>query len=147
MRVYRVGHAEKVRRIAAPGHRGLVLFPAGPYNGLSAVDGTADLDDMQYAHSCGGSAKHHPAPHEDPALVDIAPYEVCGFTSLDALLDWFDTWLRVLDEADFRVWVYDVPDASVRIGQRFGQLVFIAADAVLVEDFQVPLEDAQLALF
>lgn len=147
MRVYRVAHAEKVRIIH--GADGAVLMPAGPYNGLSSVDGTEGLDDMYFAHSFGGSAKHHPAPHEDPALalVDMAEEEVCGFTSLDALLDWFDTWLQVLDEADFRVWVYDVPDASVRVGQRFGQLVFIAADAVLVEDFQVPLEDAQLALF
>ncbi|MFE4721953.1 hypothetical protein ACFRLW_37250, partial [Streptomyces sp. NPDC056728] len=63
------------------------------------------------------------------------------------LLDWFDTWLRVLDEADFRVWVYDVPDASVRLGQRFGQLVFTAADSVPVEDFPVPLADQQLSLF
>jgi hypothetical protein len=145
MRVFRVGHAEKVRIIH--GADGAVLMPAGPYNGLSWTDTTAGLDDMQYAHSFNGSAAHHPAPHEDVYLFDIAPYEVCGFTSLDALLDWFDTWLQVLDEADFRVWVYDVPDASVRVGRDFGQLVFIAADAVLVEDFQIPLEDAQLALF
>jgi hypothetical protein len=125
----------------------LVLFPAGPYNGLSSVDGTEGLDDMFWAHSRSGSAAHHPAPHEDVYLSFIADDEVCGFVSQDALLDWFDTWLRVLDEADFRIWVYDVPDASVRVGRDFGQLVFIAADAVLVEDFQIPLEDAQLALF
>lgn len=136
MRVYRVGHAEKVRIIH--GADRATLMPAGPYNGLSWRDRTADLDDMSWAHSRSGSAAHHPAPHEDVYLFNIDSAEVCGFVSQDALLDWFDTWLRVLDEAGFRVWVYDVPDASVRVGQRFGQLVFIAADAVLVEDFPVP---------
>ncbi|QDH92130.1 unknown function [Streptomyces phage Dubu] len=141
MRVYRVGHAEKTRVIAG------TRFPVGPYNGLDEWDMTDRPSVMIWAHSGLGSDSHHPSPFADPLLGQIAAAEVCGFTSLDALLDWFDTYLGVLDENDFRVWVYDVPDAWVRTGARFGQLVFRAAEAAHVEDFEVPLDDVQLALF
>lgn len=141
MRVYRVGHEEKTRSIAG------TRFPVGPYNGLDYEESTEDLDQMIWAHSGYGSDRHHPSPFADPALAGIRDVEVCGFGSLDALLDWFESWLSALEDNGFRVWVYDVPDASVRVGAAFGQVVFTAADAVPVEDLPVPLGPLQIALF
>ncbi|WP_330478665.1 hypothetical protein OG301_26670 [Streptomyces platensis] len=140
MRVYRVGHATKTRNIAG------AAFPVGPYNGLSFDQITEELERMIWAHSGPGSENHHPAPHRCPVLRSIASAEVCGFESLEALLDWFQRYIRALDDNQFRIWVYDVPDDLVRVGT-FGQAVFVAAEATLLETSSVPLADQQLALF
>ncbi|WP_432118497.1 hypothetical protein [Streptomyces sp. bgisy032] len=102
------------------------------------------LLDMWSAHN-GGS---HPSPKSDRAL-DFritSDVEVCGFSSLDALLEWFRTWLDVLDEAGFRLWVYEVPDEDARVGG-LGQTCFRADSAEVVSVDRLPLKPEQLALF
>ncbi|MFE4718236.1 hypothetical protein ACFRLW_17710, partial [Streptomyces sp. NPDC056728] len=63
MRVYRVGHEEKVRIIH--GDDVMTLIPAGPYNGLNVSERSEGLDELRYAHSASGSSKHHPSPIDD----------------------------------------------------------------------------------
>lgn len=139
MIVYRVAHATRTAFVPGPGD-----FPAGPYNGLSYRDKTPTLRRMISAHS--GNATHHLGPCWDRFLNGISPNEVCGFDALDSLLDWFERWFLVLNEAGFVVWVYDVPDADVRVGQG-GQAVFRADAARLVRTEPLPLTDQQLAFF
>ncbi|MFE9381760.1 hypothetical protein ACFYMO_00765 [Streptomyces sp. NPDC007025] len=141
MKVFRVGHATKTRDDV-----GRESFPVGPYNGVDWDEMSEGHEAMVWAHSGWGSESHHPAPFHDAALCSIQPWEVCGFVSLEALLDWFESYLKVLDESQFRVWVYELPDDVVRVG-RFGQAVFPTAGAVGVESFRLPLADQQLALF
>ncbi|MCI3271039.1 hypothetical protein [Streptomyces cylindrosporus] len=139
MRVFRVGHREKTFTIADK------PFPIGPYN---RDDYNADLNtDMIRAHGGWGSHKHHPTPAADPYLNGVYSWEVCGFSSLGALLDWFETFLQTLDRNGYALWVYDVPDEDVRVGMRCGQLVFEPESAVKVSMSRLPLDPEQLALF
>ncbi|WP_223772962.1 hypothetical protein [Streptomyces sp. 135] len=135
MRVFRVGHEEQTRSDVG------VTFPVGPY--IVNFPVTASLRLMGWAHRDA----EHPSPGWDHALCGIGKHEVCGFLDLGDLLTWFASFHSALDENGFRVWVYDVPESAVRFGSCSGQIVFSAADAVHVETFDIPLGDAQLALF
>ena len=140
MLVYRVGHRSKTLRVDGRD------FPWGPYAYATAQDYTSDLLDMIFAHSGEGSHLHHPSPMYDPDLHGIRDWEVCGFDSMDALLNWFESWHRTLADNGFRIFVYEVPDHEVRVGA-YGQCVFppSAAEQVAVHDFD--LESVQLSLF
>lgn len=84
------------------------------------------LEHMYLVH---GDADH-PEPANDDRLDNyIAPDEVCGFPTLDALEDWFAGYEDPLHELGYEISVYSVPFTSVRFGTH--QCVFLNADATL----------------
>ncbi|MEV8015667.1 hypothetical protein AB0O76_04770 [Streptomyces sp. NPDC086554] len=132
MKVWRVGHESALD----------CGFPSGPYTckGMDRTEanrlwGMAD-DHCNYTH---------PSPRADPLLRSIASHERCGFDSRDALNTWFDGWTETLNECSFVVWEYDVPDWAVRVG-KFGQVVFIADEAVQVSRHSFKPEQLALSL-
>ncbi|ADE43472.1 hypothetical protein phiSA1p28 [Streptomyces phage phiSASD1] len=139
MRVYRVAHTSRTSEFSG------TAFPVGPYNSEDYQAGTTKR--MVIAHGGAEQRYQHPTPTADPYLNGLSSWEVCGLSSMDALLDWFAQWLRTLDDAGFVIWTYDVPDADVRVGRTGGQVVFTASEAVLISKERIPLEDQQLALF
>ncbi|MBB4702920.1 hypothetical protein [Sphaerisporangium siamense] len=80
---------------------------------------------MTVAHSWVDS---HPTPSLDPLLNGVDHAERCGFGSREALYQWFDGYTSLLHECGFREYVYEVPDADVRVGQ-VGQAVFSSLSA------------------
>lgn len=141
MRVFRVAH----HTITDTAVVGTASFPAGPYCFETDDYGLKDRVRGILRHTQWDA--HHPAPFEDRALGTIYGYEVCGFVSESALMDWFAGCLKGLDEAGFRLWVYEVPDTDVRVGSKAGQLVFAASEAKPVLTSRFPLDPQQLPLF
>ncbi|MFE1425420.1 hypothetical protein ACFW6C_07630 [Streptomyces fungicidicus] len=118
MRVFRVGHRWHTRS-----H---LNTPTGPY-----AFGWTDFPDyvaervnaMRWCHQ----GDTHPSPRED-GLGQIDRWEVCGFSSLDALHAWFEHhWRLRLHQVGYRITEYDVPEDHVRQGGF--QVVFTASQA------------------
>ncbi len=80
----------------------------GPYHGDCGV-------------MIGGTYDTHPTPDVDG--IDIAKEDVCGFDSLDKLLDWFGHVLPQLEARGFRTCVYRVKKKFVKRGKR--QVCFV----------------------
>lgn len=119
-------------------------FPSGPYACAETLpnDIVIALRPMFEGH-CN---MEHPSPYHDTALRGIAPFERCGFASLESLYEWFDRYTGTLDECGFKVYVYDVPGPFVRSG-RNRQAVFAADRATLLETFALDLHPVQLDMF
>jgi hypothetical protein len=79
----------------------------------------------------------HPNPYYDPSLERIQEEEHCGFSSLEALNDWFEHYWRVqLFVNDFRIYVYENDPADVRVGE-YGQALFNRNRAVLLHTIEI----------
>ncbi|WTP74871.1 hypothetical protein OG778_23790 [Streptomyces sp. NBC_00184] len=130
MIVWRVGHGSALDS----------GFPSGPYT-------CTGMPEASVSRLWGMASDHsnltHPSPYADPALRSIAAHERCGFDSREALNNWFDGWAEALDEADFEVWSYTVPDWAARVGAH-GQVVFSSHEAVELSRHKFTLEQAAL---
>lgn len=93
----------------------------GPYVKSEHYD---TLADMFEAHEDA----EHPSPKKDPYLEYIADDEYCGFSTVEALDDWFDGYHDVLAECGYVIAVYSVPYTDVRYGSQ--QCLFRRGDAV-----------------
>lgn len=104
MLVYRVEHAKH-------GH--------GPYRSSEMVnEGCVKLSkELMDAFSLDT----HPVPCLD-GIHDLDSEEYCGFESLYQLHDWFGRYLQDLHIAGYHVAVFDVPENTVRKGNK--QVVF-----------------------
>lgn len=111
---------------------------SGPYSTKTEPtlpEGTAD--ELVYPMSRKHSGDfEHPSPLDCARLDGIEPWEVCGLVSRAALDKWFDGWHDVLARFGFQVYVFDVPEAHVRVG-RYGQCVFDPEHASLVRTEEV----------
>lgn len=136
MKVYRVGHLSRTQDIEG------VIVPLGPYAGLDWSDVSDAHEEMLYAHS----NMSHPAPRYCPKLRCIATEEICGFDSMESLLNWFERYHSTLTDSGYCVFVYDVDDEIARVGT-LGQVVFSVHFAEEVDSFPLPLADTQLAIF
>ncbi|MFJ3084393.1 hypothetical protein ACIPJG_32205 [Streptomyces halstedii] len=126
MKVWRVAHSEARYQD----------FPSGPYieEGLpEKVD--QNIDGMRWAHG----DRSRPEPHHDASLQRILPRERCGFDSESALYEWFKGYEELLRENGFKVWVYEVPDDKVRVGN-FGQALFDQDHLALVDSYDFKKE-------
>lgn len=103
--------------------------PIGPYmeRHLLGPEHAKALTDMAMSHT----DDDHRSPHLDSRILDIFPEEYCGFTSEEALYEWFANWTAALDAAGFLVRTYEVPRAEVRCGAN-GQVVFTMGAARLL---------------
>jgi hypothetical protein len=89
----------------------------------------------------------HPSPYADRALRGISFWERCGFSTREALTDWFADWFEALDGAGFRVWEYEVPDEFVRVGADKGQVCFRPEKVTAVSCEPFALKPEQMELF
>jgi len=71
-----------------------------------------------------------PIPRND-GIENMQEDEFCGFSSLDDLIQWFDSLIPQLEFYDYCVSIYKVKKRFVRFGKR--QVVFQRAKALLVE--------------
>ncbi|MFE5621703.1 hypothetical protein ACFQ8S_06775 [Streptomyces virginiae] len=135
MLVWRVAHNEIEHK----------HFPAGPYACWESLpeDVYDALSKMHNAH-CD---VNHPSPYSYySGLYGIRPEERCGFNSREALYEWFANYTEMLDANGFRVFVYDVPDFAVQVGE-LGQVVFTAYEAIEKSREDLDLSPSQISLF
>lgn len=78
----------------------------GPYVGQG---GDKSLQEMHRSHNW--DLENHPSPYEDEGIRNQfrADMHLCGSSSLEKLMEWFEGFGQVLDEAGYRVYVYDAP--------------------------------------
>jgi hypothetical protein len=89
----------------------------------------------------------HPAPHSPFSGLDfIFDHEHCGFNSREALYDWFATYTGALADGGFMVFIYEVADEYVRVGE-FGQVVFDRCAAIEKSRENFDLDPAQQTLW
>lgn len=129
MLVFRVAHSVCKRDIRD--------YYAGPYTRFTTPalpEGTTKnlTNRMGYSHTDSA----HSAPHLDPELGGIAPYEVCGMVSRRSLNTWFHGWRGLLKRYGYQVYVFKVPKQFVRVG-RNGQCVFEIAAATLIRTEEI----------
>lgn len=86
------------------------LCHQGPYRCLCGSDAQYHLRDMLYELHVGDSDHRAPCTHHSPHLYNAY---VCGFTSLDALLRWFEDVMDELHAAGCVLVWYTVPDTDV----------------------------------
>lgn len=116
-------------------------LPRGPYTMSGLPEEIRDqIEVMRWKHT----DERHPGPYKDPMLIDIFSAERCGFDSLDNLYGWFEGYVEMLHRAGFRLYVYDVPDAEVRIG-KYGQTLFRASCAKEVRVSDLDLNYGKVA--
>lgn len=122
MIVYRLAHKQVVDPRTGK--------PAGPYGTAAFEDAWQDQRDrfrrFLYVQDklCDLSlGPTHLTPFADPELRFIYPNEICGFSSLEFLRQWFRGCLTDLRDVGFEVQEYDVPDKYVRTGY-YGQVLF-----------------------
>lgn len=96
---------------------------AGPYVGEE------DNPLLEHMFAVHGDADH-PEPWDDPMLGEIYPDEVCGFSTIDALEEWFYGYEDVLDEMGYSIVVYTTKLNLVRYGKK--QSLFVKNEATAV---------------
>lgn len=113
--VYRVEH---VRSRKGPYKH----YVRSGYSGAHAGYGTNRLSDhlgRVLAMSDWNCDDRRPSPREDGAIDTFRPFPkhmLCGFESVDKLVEWFDEALLSLFALNFRVYVYESDD--VRYGEK-----------------------------
>jgi hypothetical protein len=61
------------------------------------------------------TSDQHPPPRSDGILRYGAEY-YCGFDSIQSLFDWFEKWLKELQEHNYHVAVFEVEDNDTLLG-------------------------------
>ncbi|MGV9659115.1 hypothetical protein ACWDR5_19385 [Streptomyces koyangensis] len=134
MKVWRVGHRTMVID-------GIHIDPYWHRTELPFEHSEA-LADMSRAH-CDDN---HPSPHWDPALRrHFTDAHACGFTSEEALYNWFANWTAALDAAGFAVRTYEVGDDATCAGAN-GQVVFRMGAATALDCQPLNLDPVQLEI-
>jgi hypothetical protein len=120
-------------------------FPAGPYACSEVLP--KEVNAAVWVMGMDHADESHPSPYADRKLRGIRAFERCGFSSREALCDWFADWFAVLDEAGFRAYEYDVPDWDVRVGGQRGQVCFRPDEARELSCEPFALKPEQMTLF
>lgn len=114
---------------------------SGPY--FADIDEDLPLAESLYHMRYNHTDADHLSPSRDPMLKYIADDEVCGFTTLGGLDNWFAGYEDALAEAGFSIVAYIVPYTSCRFGKDQG--VFIRKHAewsrtipILDNEFLIP---------
>jgi hypothetical protein len=110
--------------------------PHGPYRVRYMEN--RELVDFSDEMSDSHSNNDHPSPTTDENLWYIDDEEVCGFTDMFDLNNWFDGWFERLHEFGYKLFVYETPRSSVRQGVK--QAVAVYDDSDLVGEFPLMKE-------
>jgi hypothetical protein len=62
----------------------------------------------------------------------------CGFASIDSLKNWFDEkWRNILNEAKFKVSIYEVASNNIKRAKSSKQIVFKKVCSKIVKEFSL----------
>lgn len=98
----------------------------GPYN---TSDWTHGLS------LCLDHGPKWPTPAEDPDIGSlVVDVDYCACNSPEALLTWFEGWLKKMDKAGFHVVAYDAD--CYRVGQ-YGQVAFVRDVSERITEYSI----------
>lgn len=105
-----------------------IVTGIGPYRHLNPDGSIADIIyEMDEDHSFNTDCSH-PHPSVDGSIGGIRYGELCGFSDIDDLHDWFEGYLGKLWDLGFVIEYYLVPTDDVRHGNY--QVVFNRQNAL-----------------
>lgn len=103
----------------------------GPYQGTMEMDPCEPRRKMSNAHT----GESHPSGPEDFPWLYWNGDEFFGFDSAEAAVVWFDVWLKVLEDDEFSMTEWLVPEFYIQRGDSGRQVVFPKGVSKLVTSY------------